>query len=136
MPMLGFLRLAAGLALLAFSLTAMPHAGALDQADQRSAAVSPERALLNQYCSRCHNDRLKTGGLSFDTVDLQDVAGNTRTLGEGRPQASRAGDAAGRLRRGPTKRGYSGCSRIWRRELDRAAAQPPESRPHRYRSAG
>ncbi|PWU09323.1 MAG: hypothetical protein C5B51_06465 [Terriglobia bacterium] len=32
-------------------------------------AVSPERALINQYCSGCHNDKLKTGGLSLDNLD-------------------------------------------------------------------
>ena len=27
------------------------------------------RALLDRYCVTCHNQRLKTGGLSLDTVD-------------------------------------------------------------------
>ena len=28
-------------------------------------AVTPQRALINQYCVTCHNDRVKTGGLSL-----------------------------------------------------------------------
>ena len=40
-----------------------------------SGIVSPDpaashRALLNQYCVTCHNQRLKTAGLTLDTVDL------------------------------------------------------------------
>src|SRR3954463_6764845 len=30
-------------------------------------------ALLNQYCITCHNQRLKTGGLLLDTMDLDHV---------------------------------------------------------------
>ncbi|HJT88363.1 MAG TPA: DUF1592 domain-containing protein [Bryobacteraceae bacterium] len=30
---------------------------------------TPERALVNQYCVVCHNDRLKTGGLSLEKLD-------------------------------------------------------------------
>src|SRR5580765_782483 len=30
-------------------------------------------ALLNQYCITCHNQRLKTGGLMLDTLDLEHV---------------------------------------------------------------
>jgi hypothetical protein len=32
-------------------------------------AASSERALLNQYCTGCHNDKLKTGGLALDNLD-------------------------------------------------------------------
>ena len=36
--------------------------------------VSAERALVDRYCATCHNDRLRTGGFSFDAIDLDDVA--------------------------------------------------------------
>jgi mono/diheme cytochrome c family protein len=36
---------------------------------QTPAAVDSPRALLDAYCISCHNQRLKTGGLSLDTVD-------------------------------------------------------------------
>src|SRR5215510_334681 len=28
----------------------------------------PDQALIQKYCSSCHNDRAKTGGISFDGV--------------------------------------------------------------------
>ena len=32
------------------------------------------RALLDQYCVGCHNQRSKTAGLTLDTMDLSDIA--------------------------------------------------------------
>jgi mono/diheme cytochrome c family protein len=37
------------------------------------ATTSTDRALLNQYCVSCHNQRLKTAGLMLDTADVNDV---------------------------------------------------------------
>ena len=34
---------------------------------------SSEQALLTRYCITCHNDRLKTGGLSLDSLDVSNV---------------------------------------------------------------
>src|SRR5262249_34424521 len=31
------------------------------------------RAILDQYCVSCHNERLKTGGLALDALDLEQV---------------------------------------------------------------
>ena len=36
----------------------------------RPVASSSHRQFLDRYCATCHNDRLKTGGLSLDQVDL------------------------------------------------------------------
>jgi mono/diheme cytochrome c family protein len=36
-------------------------------------AVTPQRALINQYCVACHNDRLKSGGLTLSALNLDDV---------------------------------------------------------------
>ena len=37
-------------------------------------AAGPDyRAVLNKYCVVCHNQRLKTGGLTLDTMDLTQV---------------------------------------------------------------
>src|SRR5881628_1982991 len=36
----------------------------------RSAATSSQRQFLDRYCATCHNERLKTGGLSLDRVDV------------------------------------------------------------------
>ena len=36
----------------------------------RPQSPSPERALLNQYCVGCHNEKTKTAGLMLDKLDL------------------------------------------------------------------
>jgi hypothetical protein len=35
--------------------------------------ASPDRAFLDQYCVSCHNERLKTAGLTLDAMNLEDV---------------------------------------------------------------
>ena len=42
------------------------------------AAQEPQ-ALLNQYCVTCHNEKLKTGGLALDKLDLHRVGANAET---------------------------------------------------------
>src|SRR5207249_2930205 len=34
-------------------------------------AVDAQRALVGQYCAGCHNDNVKSGGFSWNAVDLQ-----------------------------------------------------------------
>ncbi len=50
-------------------------------ADTKATAKSPAapRALINQYCFGCHNPRLKSGGLSFDSLDPANIAANPAT---------------------------------------------------------
>jgi len=45
-------------------------------ASARAPALEPHRALLNQYCAGCHNERLKTAGLLLDKADLARVPEN------------------------------------------------------------
>ena len=35
--------------------------------------ASTERVLLDQYCVRCHNEQLNTGGIAFDAADVDNV---------------------------------------------------------------
>jgi cytochrome c551/c552 len=42
-------------------------------------AQNPPQALLNQYCITCHNEKLKTGGLELDKLDLNHVSSNAET---------------------------------------------------------
>jgi mono/diheme cytochrome c family protein len=44
-------------------------------------AVSSQKALVNQYCVTCHNDRVKTGGLTLTDFD-PDAAGQHAELTE------------------------------------------------------
>src|SRR4051812_14927160 len=38
-----------------------------------SAASQQQRAVLNRYCISCHNQKLKTGGLALDTLDVANL---------------------------------------------------------------
>src|SRR5437660_1705545 len=48
------------------------------QAGAQQGAAPPvstsPNAFINQYCTGCHNDRLKTGGLALDRLDLSNIA--------------------------------------------------------------
>jgi hypothetical protein len=66
-------------------------------------AALPERALLDQYCVTCHNDRLKTGGLTLEKQYVSDLPANAEVLekvirklrsGQMPPEPSRRPDAA------------------------------------------
>ena len=65
----------------ALAAAAVPHAAApqAPRAAAPAAAQVPKvdavssGALVNQYCVTCHNDRLKTGGLTLQSLDLTRV---------------------------------------------------------------
>src|SRR5271170_8287885 len=50
--------------------TASPQAPTLPK---QVTDATAERALLNQYCVVCHNEKLKTGGLELDKLDTAHV---------------------------------------------------------------
>jgi hypothetical protein len=41
-----------------------------------AAPASPQRALIDQYCAGCHNDRVKSGGLALSSLNLDAVHEN------------------------------------------------------------
>ncbi|MGB6947286.1 MAG: DUF1587 domain-containing protein [Bryobacteraceae bacterium] len=45
----------------------------------QSSAISPQHALINQYCVVCHNDKAKTAGLMLDKMDIDHVADHAET---------------------------------------------------------
>jgi hypothetical protein len=45
-----------------------------------SSAPSIDRSLLDKYCVTCHNEKLKTGGLALDKVDVNNVPANAEVL--------------------------------------------------------
>jgi mono/diheme cytochrome c family protein len=48
-------------------------------ASAQNAGIEPAatyQAVLQQYCINCHNQRLRTGGLALDTVDLANPHAN------------------------------------------------------------
>lgn len=62
-----FLVLIAGLALLQTRMVGQTPA-------PNTLASDPHGAMLNTYCVGCHNARLKTGGVMFDTLDIKHPA--------------------------------------------------------------
>ncbi len=65
--------LAGALAVLVAASGPVRAAGLLEQ-QARADAGSDQRALLDQYCVTCHNERQQIAGLALDTVDVTDVA--------------------------------------------------------------
>ena len=59
---------------LSFVALAWVSIAALPVAGQDNAAPSEHRALLNRYCVTCHNERLRTAGLTLDTADVDAVS--------------------------------------------------------------
>ena len=62
---------------LRIGLLVLPAALLVSAQTRTSAQGTPEgsplqshRQFLDRYCATCHNDRLKTGGLSLDQVDV------------------------------------------------------------------
>ena len=45
---------------------------------QTPAASSQPAGLVNKYCVACHNEKLKTGGLVLENLDLSNVPANAR----------------------------------------------------------
>src|SRR5580704_1998873 len=45
-------------------------ATAWGQPAAQAPPLVPERALIKQYCSGCHNDSLKSGGMSLTRLNL------------------------------------------------------------------
>ena len=79
------------------------------------------QALIDRYCVTCHNDRLETGGFSFEPLDVADVAAHPEAW-ENVVRKLRAGAMPPRPRPRPDQKTYDGF-RFWiERELDAAAA--------------
>jgi mono/diheme cytochrome c family protein len=47
---------------------------------QTSQPADAFQAQLKQYCATCHNDRLKTAGVTFDALNLHDIHDNAALL--------------------------------------------------------
>src|SRR3989441_2154313 len=82
------------------------------------------RAVLDQYCVACHNERLKTAGLMLDKADLERVPQDAATWEKVvRKLRTRAMPPAGRPR--PDAATYDALATLLETELDRAAAAWP-----------
>jgi mono/diheme cytochrome c family protein len=91
---------------------------------QQPAADGSPRALFDQYCVTCHNQRLKTAGLSLDTVDPANLAEHTE-LWEKVVRKLRAGTMPPIGRPRPEKPAVAALISSLETGLDRAAAEHP-----------
>ena len=113
-----------------------PAAGAASSEAVTSRAVTSravssmlgaeQRALLDRYCVTCHNDRLRTGGLTLDAdaVDVSDVAAHAEVW-ERVVRKLRAGAMPPRPRPRPEPAAYAEFRAWLEGELDAAAAADP-----------
>ena len=102
----------------------LPEAGPqLPEAGAAEPAFSP-RALLDRYCVACHNQQLRTAGLTLDTMDVGAVAARP-DVWEKVVRKLRGGlmPPAGRAR--PAARAYDELAGWLETRLDRAAAVDP-----------
>ena len=102
-----------------------------------AAPASSQRALLERYCVTCHNERLRTGGLALDALDVSRV-GDAPAIWEQVVLKLRGGmmPPAGRPR--PDRQTYDGFRTWLEDELDRAAAsriEPGRVSTHRLNRA-
>src|SRR3954447_25023552 len=65
--------------LLTSTVLLMLAGAGLRQADAQQPSAAQHRALVNQYCVTCHNEKLKTGDLMLDKLDLEHVAAKAET---------------------------------------------------------
>ena len=86
--------------------------------------ASPQRALLDTYCVTCHNQELRTAGLTFDTLDVAQIAERADIWERvARKLRAREMPPAGRPR--PDPPAYDDFRRWVEAELDAAAAAAP-----------
>ena len=102
-----------------------PQTPAAGRAEGASPAPAEQRAFLNQYCVTCHSQRLKTAGLSLETLDVGNVGGSA-VVWEKVVRKMRGGlmPPVGRPRPEPSH--YEGFVTWLETQLDTAAA----ARPH------
>lgn len=70
---------AGGLAVLSASAGSLGAGGPQQPTGALPLSVSPQRAIINQYCVGCHNDKAKTAGLTLAAIDVQRVGENAET---------------------------------------------------------
>ena len=104
---------------------------------ETTSTAAPQRALLERYCVTCHNERLRTGGLALDSLDVSRV-GAAPVIWEQVVLKLRGGmmPPAGRPR--PDRQTYDGFREWLEGELDRAAAsriEPGRVPTHRLNRA-
>ena len=108
-----------------------PSAQSAGPANPRTA--DPSQALLTTYCTGCHNQRLRTGGLSLDDVDVTQIGANA-AVWEKVAHKLRSGQMPPFGRPRPDKAAVDGFIARLERDLDDAAVRTPNpGRPVTHR---
>ncbi len=95
--------------------------------------AASERKLLDQYCVSCHNQRLKTAGLTLDKLDPSNVAAQPESW-EKVVRKLRAGMMPPSGLPRPAAADYAALTVSLENDLDRAAAAKPKlARPSVHR---
>jgi hypothetical protein len=89
------------------------------------SALPAQRALLDRYCVTCHNQKLKTGGLQLDKMDLAHIGGQAEVW-EKVVRKLRAGMMPPADLPRPAAPEYEALTVALENELDRAAAVRPK----------
>src|SRR5947207_1411755 len=92
---------------------------------QNSAPSPAPRALIDQYCVSCHNERTKTAGLMLDKMDPAHVAQDAEVW-EKVVRKLRAGMMPPQGMPRPTAATYEALTVALENELDHAAALKPK----------
>ena len=101
------------------------------QSATRFSSEREVRAAIDQYCIRCHNDRVATAGLSLEGVDLRAVDGHAEVL-ERVVRKLRLGAMPPPGNPRPDRAAYAPLATWITSALDRAAA----ANPHPGRTEG
>ena len=94
------------------------------QAAVPQTPLAAQRALLDQYCVTCHNQKLKTGGLALDNLDLARIGENAETW-EKVVRKLRAGMMPPQGMPRPNAAAYESLASAIEKAIDRAAANNP-----------
>ena len=94
------------------------------EATQASAAAASQRAVVEQYCVTCHNERMRAGQLSLDALAMADV-GEDAEVWERVIQKLRGGMMPPPGAPRPDPATYDGLRSWLETSLDRAAAAHP-----------
>jgi len=126
-----------GAILVAVCVAAAPAAPAGVQqtsSPQVAPAVAAPRAVLDQYCVTCHNQRLKTAGIALDALDLAELADHAEVW-EKVVRRIRTGAMPPAMLPRPDRAAADGVVALLETELDRASVEHPNpGRPGRRSS--
>src|SRR5579871_5518506 len=112
-------------------VTILASSAACAQAQTSQTATTPgiaARATLDKYCVTCHNQKLKTAGLTLDTLDLASIGTKPDTW-EKVVRKLRAGSMPPAGSRRPDKATYDSLASWLETQLDQAASAHPYPGP-------